>query len=64
MPDKETDPSIGTKCMIIDYSRPKLNLNSDDYFSQPFCQKFRLQEPLKQLSERLDILVSRYKKKY
>ena len=39
-------------------------LSNEDYFKQPFCQRHRLQEPLKALEERLDGLVSRYKKRY
>ena len=43
MPDSETDRTIGNKCLIIDYSKPKLNLNHSEQFSTPFCKNYRLE---------------------
>lgn len=64
MPDRETDRTIGNKCLIIDYSKPKLNINHSEQFTTPFCKNFRLEQPLQNLEERLDSLVSRYKRRY
>jgi hypothetical protein len=63
MPEVETDPTIGTKCMILDYSTPILNLNNE-HLDTPICKKHKLEEPLTNLALRLNQNLKRYKKTY
>lgn len=52
MPEVETDPTIGIKCLILDYSRPLLDVT--EYLNTSFCTKLKLEEPLVNLADRLN----------
>jgi len=59
MPDKDTDPSIGTKCLVLDYSNPTLSVN--EHLGSKFVQRTKIAEPLQAFETKLNQKVMKLK---
>ena len=61
-PDADSDPQLGLKSLVIEYQKEKLILDEEKHFNSKFCKSHRLEEPLRDLVNKLNESVSKYKR--